>query len=86
MYRQYENPIEIHKMLEEAKAAYEAAKQDDPENTDRLIDLANEVESLRERENFAWQDEEYDEDNSDDWRPGDAPWDAPGMSESDFIC
>ena len=85
MYRQYENPIKVHQMLEEAKAAYEAAKQDDPENIDRLIDLANEVESLRERENFAWQDEEYDEDNCDDWRPGDAPWDAPGMSVSDFI-
>lgn len=21
----------------------------------------------------------------DDWQPGDAPWDAPGMSMSDFI-
>lgn len=27
--------------------------------------------------------EEYDE--SDDWQPGDAPWNAPGMSVSDFI-
>ena len=86
MYRQYENPVKVREMLKEAEAAYEAAKQEDPENIDRLIDLANEVESLRERENFAWQDEEYDEDNaSDDWQPGDAPWDAPGMSMDDFI-
>ena len=61
MYRQYENPYRVHEMLEQAKAEYEEAKQNDPENIDLLIDLANEVESLRERENFAWQDEEYDE-------------------------
>lgn len=61
MYRQYEDPRKIHKMLEESKKAYEEAKRCDPENIDLLIDLANEVESLRERENFAWQDEEYDE-------------------------
>lgn len=61
MFRQYEDPYKIHKMLEKAKAEYEAAKHEDTENVDLLIDLANEVESLRERENFAWQDEEYDE-------------------------
>ena len=61
MFRQYEDPYKIHKMLEKAKAEYKAAKHEDPENVDLLIDLANEVESLRERENFAWQDEEYDE-------------------------
>lgn len=26
-----------------------------------------------------------DEDERDGWRPGDAPWNAPGMSVSDFI-
>ena len=25
------------------------------------------------------------DDDGDDWRPGGAPWDAPGMSVSDFI-
>ena len=85
MYRQYEDPYKVQKMLAQAEADYEEAKQKDPENVDRLIDLANEVESLRERVNFAWQDDEYDENNSDDWQPGDAPWDAPGMSIDDFI-
>lgn len=63
MYRQYENPVTVQEMLEQAQRQYEQAKQADPngENIDLLIDLANEVESLRERVNFAWQDEEYDE-------------------------
>ena len=61
MYRQYENPVTVQEMLEQAQRQYEQAKQEDPENIDLLIDLANEVESLRERVNFAWQDEEYDE-------------------------
>ena len=26
-----------------------------------------------------------EDDYIDDWRPGDAPWNAPGMSVSDFI-
>lgn len=64
MYRQYENPFKVQKMLEAALEEYEKAKQEDGEDWDRLIDLANEVESLRERVNFAWQDEEYDEDNA----------------------
>ena len=61
MYRQYEDPRKLEKLLEEAKVQLEAAKQEDPDNDDRLIDLALEVESLKERLNFAWQDEEYDE-------------------------
>jgi len=111
MYRQYEDPQKLEKMLEEAQARLEIARQEDPNNDDRIIDLYLEVESLKERVNFAWQDDEYDEqyasdyypedqwggncedlyddddhdDETDDWQPGDAPWDAPGMSVSDFI-
>ena len=64
MFRQYEDPYKVQKMLAQAEADFEAAKQEDPENVDLLIDLANEVESLRERLNFAWQDDEYDEMNA----------------------
>ena len=58
MYRQYENPYKVNQMLEAAKAEYAEAKRNDPENVDRIIDLANEVASLEERLNFAWQDDE----------------------------
>ena len=61
MYRQYENPITVQAMLDKARREYEEAKATDPDNIDRLIDLSNEVAALEERVNFAWQDEEYDE-------------------------
>jgi hypothetical protein len=61
MYRQYENPAKVQKMLEAAEEELARAKEEDPENIDLIIDLANEVESLKERLNFAWQDDEYDE-------------------------
>ena len=62
MYRQYENPAKVRKMLEAAEEELVGAKEEDPENIDLIIDLANEAESLKERLNFAWQDDEYDED------------------------
>lgn len=61
MYRQYEDPWKLEDRLEKAEKELERAKEEDPENIDRIIDLVNEVESLRERVNFAWQDQEYDE-------------------------
>ena len=61
MYRQYEDPWKLEDRLEEAQKRLEQAKEEDPENIDRIIDLVNEVESLKERVNFAWQDQEYDE-------------------------
>lgn len=62
MYRQYENPAKVQKMLEAAEEELTRAKEEDPENIDLIIDLDNEVQSLKERLNFAWQDDEYDED------------------------
>ena len=62
MFRMYENPYKIHKMLTSAEAEYEAALVEEPDNIELLIELSNEVESLRQRESFAWEDEEYDED------------------------
>lgn len=58
MYRAYENPVALQKMLEDAERRLsdaQAAGEDD------LVDLYIEVEELRERVNFAWQDDEYDE-------------------------
>ena len=66
MYRQYEDPWKLEERLENAKKRLEQAKQEDPENIDLIIDLVNEVESLRERVNFAWQDQEYDENYAHD--------------------
>lgn len=66
MYRQYEDPWKLEGRLKEAKERLEQAKQEAPENIDRIIDLAEEVESLRERVNFAWQDQEYDENYAHD--------------------
>ncbi len=59
MYRQYENPHDLQMLLKEAEFRLaEAGARDD---LDAVIDLHNEVESLKERINFAWQDIEYDE-------------------------
>lgn len=50
MYRQYENPFSLEDKLKEAKKRL----ADDPEN----IDLALEVEELKDRVRFAWDDNE----------------------------
>ena len=63
MYRRYENPFKVKEMLEEAERQLSDAKARD-DDIESIIDLYNEVESLRERLNFAWQDEEYDEMNA----------------------
>ena len=55
MYRQYEDPRELEDQLKELQARYEAETDEDV-----LIDLAQEIEELKERINFAWQDDEYD--------------------------
>lgn len=53
MYRSYEDPHKLEDMLAEA----EQRLSEDPMNAD----LAEEVAELRDRVNFAWQDE-YQED------------------------
>lgn len=66
MYRQYENPYELNKYLCELEAEYqtliEMGVDADEEN---FIDLYEEILDIKERINFAWQDEEYDEMNRD---------------------
>lgn len=55
MYRQYEDPAKIQKLLDEAKTRLNAAID---AGQDDIIDLHEEVADLEERLNFAWQDEE----------------------------
>lgn len=69
MYRQYENPYELNKYLCELEAEFDT-RFENGESLEDLIDLAEDIATLKERINFAWQDEEYDMDYYDtnmDW-------------------
>lgn len=57
MYRQYENPYELERQLEELKQQYCDATENDADE-DTLISLAMDINELEERVNFAWQDDE----------------------------
>ena len=61
MYRQYENPRELENKLADLREQMQNCKDAgyDPED---LVDLAIDIHELEERVNFAWQDEEYEED------------------------
>lgn len=52
MYRQYENPYKLEQQLEELELQY-AQNPDD-------VDLYLAIQELKDRINFAWQDDEYD--------------------------
>ena len=52
IYRQYEDPYKLEKQLAEAKQRLAKDPYDE--------DLVNEVAELKERVNFAWQDDEYE--------------------------
>ena len=59
MYRQYENPYSLEKQLEELKEELHKAYSlgaDDYE----IMDIEIEIAELKDRINFAWQDDEYD--------------------------
>ena len=57
MYRQYEDPWKLEEQLQELEERY-AENMDD-------VDLYLEIYELRDRINFAWQDDEYDHDCCD---------------------
>lgn len=59
MYRSYENPYELELQLKELKQQYYDAKVSNADD-DILIDLSIEISSLEERINFAWQNDEYE--------------------------
>lgn len=60
MYRRYENPGKVQELLKIAEAKLETAilKGEDEE---RIFDLHEDVEELKDRLRFAWDDDEYDE-------------------------
>lgn len=60
MYRQYENPYTLEEQLEELKAELKKAYSLGADIYE-LEDLELSIAELKERINFAWQDEEYDE-------------------------
>ena len=57
MYRQYEDPYKVQRMLDEARDQLELAKANE-EDEDLIISLHEDVAILEERLNFAWQDDE----------------------------
>lgn len=59
MYRQYENPYELEKQLEELKEELHKAYILGGDVYE-LEDLEITIAELKERINFAWQDDEYD--------------------------
>ena len=64
MYRQYENPYKLNKYLCELEAEFDT-RFENGESLEDLIDLAEDIATLKERINFAWQDDEYDYDHRD---------------------
>ena len=66
MYRQYENPYELNKYLCELEAEYQTLIESGVDaDEEGFIDLCCEIADIKERINFAWQDNEYDYDNRD---------------------
>lgn len=61
MYRQYEDPYKLEDQLSELKAQYRRA-QEEGIDEDVLMNMSMDINELEERVNFAWQDQEYDED------------------------
>ena len=56
MYRRYEDPRKLEKQLAQLKRRYKQTQDEDEK-----MYLAEEIAELTERVNFAWQDEEYEE-------------------------
>lgn len=59
MYRQYENPHTLEERLKKLQSR-RAALILTPETEAELMDLDIEIHELKERINFAWQDDEAD--------------------------
>jgi ribosome-interacting GTPase 1 len=59
MYRQYENPYTLEEELQELEAEYQEAIQNNADE-DEIISLAESIAELKDKINFAWQDDEFD--------------------------
>jgi hypothetical protein len=60
MYRQYENPYPLEKELEALEYEYDMAILGEADE-ETIADIAIEIAELKDRINFAWQDDEYEE-------------------------
>lgn len=60
MYRRYEDPYKLENQLKELKREYRKAIEENADE-ETLINLEYNIAELEERINFAWQDDEYDE-------------------------
>lgn len=56
MYRRYEDPHKLEKQLAQLKRQYQHT-----EDPDERAYIAEEINALKERINFAWQDEYQEE-------------------------
>lgn len=84
MYRQYEDPRELTKQLDEKKAHYEelAERVDNGElDFDVLVDAHEDIAELEDRVNFAWQDEEFEENYRIE-----NPYTANPLDDEDFMA
>lgn len=57
MYRQYEDPYELQRQLEDLKREYNKELHNGADE-DALMSLAETIANFTERINFAWQDDE----------------------------
>lgn len=55
MYRQYEDPHKLEKQLAKLKRRYKQSQDEDEK-----MYLSEEIAELKDRINFAWQDDEFD--------------------------
>ena len=60
MYRNYENVYKLEEILNDLRREYNDALEGDADE-ETLYDLYCAIENIKERINFAWQDEEYDD-------------------------
>lgn len=65
MYRRYEDPYKVQRLLDEAKTELENALLYFPDNEDLIFSLHEDVAELEERLNFAWQDDEAETEGYD---------------------
>jgi len=91
MYRQYEDPRELTKQLDEKRARYEelAERVDKGDlDFDVLVDAHEDIAELENRVNFAWQDEEFEEnyriENPYHANPLDDEWDDDDIDDYTF--
>ena len=59
MYRSYEDPYKLESLLEKRMQEYKSLRLSNPDSED-LVDLSLEIAELKDRINFAWQDDEFD--------------------------